>query len=145
MLDFLFPFLLAGSKVRPADTRKNTSLSIPGRFQRQTDGLFISREHISTFVPLLPIGDHLLVNYFSLLNQMDPEESAWGQNSCTAIYNCLTIIFDSQHKGKLKTINKWTHLLYERLLYMNAFIIYFLFFNITRSNRTLQRQKQFPH
>ena len=28
-----FLFLLAGSKVRPADTRDNIFLSIPGRFQ----------------------------------------------------------------------------------------------------------------
>ena len=75
MLTLSFPFLLAGSKVRPAYTRDNIFLSIPGRFHQQTEGPFISREHTSTFVPLLPLGDHFLVNYFSLLNQMDPEAS----------------------------------------------------------------------
>ena len=71
----LFLFLLAGSKVRPADTRDNISLSNSGRrLQQQTEGLFISREH-TTFVPLLSLGDHFLVNYFSLLNQMDSETS----------------------------------------------------------------------
>ena len=75
MLALSFPFLLAGSKVRPADTRDNISLSAPGRFQQQTERLFILREHISTFVPLFPLGDHFQVNYISLLNQMDPEAS----------------------------------------------------------------------
>ena len=45
----LFSFLLAGSKVRPADTKDNIFLS--------NSGLFISREHSSTFVPLLPLGE----------------------------------------------------------------------------------------
>ena len=75
MTDLSFPFLLAGSKVRPADTRDTICLSIPGRFQQQTERLFISSKHILTFVPLLPLGDNFLVNYFSLLNQMDPEAS----------------------------------------------------------------------
>ena len=35
-------------------------------------GLTISREHTSAFVPLHTLGDHFLVKYFSLLNQMDP-------------------------------------------------------------------------
>ena len=75
MLALSLPFLLTGSKVRPVDTRDNISLSPPRRFQQQTEGLFISRENISTFVPLLSLGDHFRVNYFSLLNQRDPEAS----------------------------------------------------------------------
>ena len=101
MLNLSFLLLHAGSKSRPADTRENIFSLSRGDFNQQTEGLFILREHISTLVPLLPLGDHFLVNYFSLLKQMDPEASGRVQNSCTAIYNCLTTFFNSRHKGKL--------------------------------------------
>ena len=70
----LFSFLihLSRQKVRPADTRENISLSNSGRFY-STQGPFILREHTSTFVPLHTLGDHFIVNYFSLRNHLDPK------------------------------------------------------------------------
>ena len=71
-----FLFLLASSKVRPTDTRDNISLSFTQDYSNSRErDFFILREHISTLVPLLPLGDHFLVNYFSLLNQMDPRSN----------------------------------------------------------------------
>ena len=120
-----FPFLLGGSKVKPADTRLTISLSTPGRFHQQTEGPFYSREHISTFVPLVPLGDYLLINYVSLLKQMDPEGCGWVQNSRTAIYNCLTNFFDSRHKGKLPLKLSLKYKIenhqYQRLHYLFSF------------------------
>ena len=42
-----FPFLLAGSKVRPTYTRDNIFLSIPGRFQQQTGTFHLERAHFN--------------------------------------------------------------------------------------------------
>ena len=70
LFSFLIP--LSWHKVRPADTRDNISLSNSGQFHSR-QGLSILREHTSTFVPLHTLGDHFLVNYFSLLNHLDPK------------------------------------------------------------------------
>ena len=43
----LFPFLQAGRKVRPADTRDNISLSNSGRFQQQTGTFHLESAHFN--------------------------------------------------------------------------------------------------
>ena len=42
-----FPFLLIGSKVRPAEMRDNISLSNSGRFQQQTGTFHLERAHFN--------------------------------------------------------------------------------------------------
>ena len=55
----LFSFPLCWQQFETSRHEREHSLSIPGRFQTAV-GLFILREHISTFVPLLLLGDHSL-------------------------------------------------------------------------------------
>ena len=86
----LFSFLLAGSKLRPTDTRENIVSLSPDDSKKQTEGIFILREHISTLVPLLRLEDHIPGQLFLPLKSNGPEASSWVLNSCTAIYNCLT-------------------------------------------------------
>ena len=139
MLTLSFPFLLVGSKVRPANTRDNIFLSIPGWFQQQTGSFHLERAYFNIcssasfrrpfpgqlFLPPKPNGprsiwlstkfphSHLQLSY--LLQLM-----AQGKTSSQAVKTT-----------RLKTIN------------MNAFIIYFLSFNITRGSRTPQHQLPF--
>ena len=47
MITLSFPFLLAGSKVRPTDTRDNISLSPLGRFHQQTGTFHPERAHFN--------------------------------------------------------------------------------------------------
>ena len=47
MLALSLPLLLAGSKVRPADTKENISLYILGRFQQQTRTFHLERAHFN--------------------------------------------------------------------------------------------------
>ena len=115
MLNLSFPFLLAGSKLRPTDTRENILSQSRDDLQTANRGTFhLERAHLNIFSSV-SFRRPFLVNYFSLLNQMDPETSDWVLNSCSAIYNCLSPFcahntkenfVSSCHKtSKLKTIN----------------------------------------
>ena len=107
MLDLSFPFLLPGSKVRPADTRKNISLSIPGRFQTADKGIcHLERSHFN-ICSSASFRRPFLVNYFSLLNQM-ASASGWVLNFFITIYNCLSSSYDftTQRKTSSQAVIK---------------------------------------
>ena len=84
-----FRFLLAGSKDRPVDTRENTPLSLSLSLSQADSNSrhwdISSRESTFNICSSASFRIPFLINYFSLLNQMDLE---WVLNSCTAIYNC---------------------------------------------------------
>ena len=106
-----FRFLLTSSKDRPSDMRENIlslslSLSLNPRLiptgtnvecalSRWKVSLFSSRESTFNICSSASFRRPFLIYYFSLLNQMDLEASGWVLNSCTAIYNCPSIITHS--------------------------------------------------
>ena len=95
----LFSFPPCWHQVETSRHEREHSLSIPGRFQTAERVTFhLERAHFN-ICSSVSFGKPFLVNYLSL--QMDPEASGWVLNSCTAIYNCPPIFFNSQYKGKL--------------------------------------------
>ena len=125
MLALSFPFLLAGSLVRPADTIENISLSIPGRFPRQTEGPFhLERAHFN----ICPSASFRRAFSGQLFLPPKPNEprSIWlSTNSRTAIYNYPSIFFNSQHKRKLPLKLSLNYSIenhqYQRLHYLFSF------------------------
>ena len=136
-----FPFLRAGSKVRPADTKDNISLSNSGRLQQQTGIFPLSRALFDTcssasfrrlfpgqlFLPPKPNGprriwlstkfSHSHLQLFYDLLQL----TAQGKTSSRAVIKLL------DWKPSISTLS----------------LFYFLSFNITWGNRTIQFQLLF--
>ena len=141
MLALSFPFLLADSKVRPADTRDNIFLSIPGRFQQQPGTFHLERTHLnicSSASFRWPFPGQLL-----LLPKPNRTRSIW-----------LSTKFPHSHLQlpsyvlQLTAQGKTSSQAVMKLLDWKPFIIYFLSYtyytcNITRGSRTLQNQLPF--
>ena len=72
----LFSFLIPLGWQLGKTSRYGDNISLTRDESNSRQGLTISREHTSTIVPLHTLGDHFLVNYFSFLNQMDPNPLA---------------------------------------------------------------------
>ena len=129
-----FRFSCASSKDRSAYTTGNIppslTLSIPGRFQQQTEGLFIERESTFNICSSASFRRPFLINYFSLQNQMDLEAYGWVLNSCTAIYNCpSSIIIHSSKENFVSSCHLSFHFenyqyFRQRLHYLFSFFWY---------------------
>ena len=141
MLDLSLTFLLAGSKVKPADTRDNISLSIPGRFQQQTGTFHLERAHFnicSSASFRRPFPGQLF-----LPPKSNGPKSIWLSTKYLHSHLQLSpylLGFTAQGKTSSQAVIKLQNL---KTININAFIIYFLSFNITRGNRTLQLQLPF--
>ena len=86
----LFSFPPCWQQVETSRHEREHSLSIPGQFQTANSRTFhLERVHFN-ICSFVSFWRPFLVNYFSLLNQMNPEASGWVLNSCSAIYNCLS-------------------------------------------------------
>ena len=141
MLALSFPFLLAGSKVKPADTRDNIFVFIRGRFQLQTGTFHLERAHFNIcssasfrrpfpgqlFLPPKPNGPQsiwLSTKFLHSHLQLSPYHlrlKAQGKTSSQAVIK----------------LQNWKPSISTPPLF------YFLSFNTTRGNRTPQRQLPF--
>ena len=141
MLTLSFPFLLAGSKVRPANTRDSIFLSIPGLFQQQIGTFHLKRAYFNIYSPASfrrPFPGQLF-----LPPKPNGTQSIWLSTKFP--HSLLQLSFyllqlTAQGKTSFQAVIKLQN---GKIININAFIIYFLSFDITRSNRTLQRQLPF--
>ena len=85
------PLFFFQQQVETSWHEREHSLSILGQFQTADRGTFHLEWAHFNICSSASFRRPLLVNYFSLLNQMDPEASSRELNSCTAIYNCLSL------------------------------------------------------
>ena len=135
------PLLLAGSKLRPADTRDNIFLSISGQFQQQTGTFHLKRAHFNicssasfrrpfpgqSFLPPKPNGP----------------QSIWLSTKFLHSHLQLSsILFNSRHKEKLPLKLSLNYKI-ENHQYQHLDYSFNISFNITRGNRTLPRQLPF--
>ena len=96
-----FRFLLVSSKDRPTGTKEkilSLSLSLSCADSNSREMYFSSRESTLNICSSASFRRPFLINYFSLLNQMDLDASGWVMNSCTAIYNWPSIIITHSTK-----------------------------------------------
>ena len=141
MLAFSFPFLLAGSKVRPADTRDNIFLSIPGRIQQQTQTFHFERAHFN-ICSFTSFRRPFLGQLF-LPPKPNGRRSIWL--STKFLHSHLQL---SSYRLRLKVQGKTSSQAIIKLQNWKPSIstpslFYFLSFNITRGNRTPQHQLPF--